>query len=217
MEKLINKYNKECAIKSKYASFVWKVGIIINIIIYFINTIVLKKNNYFIMFLFTMTVLFIISQLIFVIEIGKKIGIKNNKISLKYIRNVYKKTDEFQNKWILKYCNNNKINTVNKVELLIQEIKSKREKNKIKFINPIIIGTLSLTIWEISVKNITDSIGFLNMLPIAFVSVIGISFVIGWISKEINEDGKIFNQFDVYCSKQRLEELLMEVALKCKK
>ena len=217
MKKLINKYNKECAIKSKYASCVWKIGTIINIIIYFINTIGLKKNYYFIFFLFTMIMLFIISQLLFVLEIGKKIGIKNNNISLEYTRNVYKKIDEFQNKWIRKYCKNNKINTVNKVELLIQEIENKREKNKIKYINPIIIGTLSITIWEIAIKNITDNIGFWNMLPIAVVSVLGISFTIGWISKEINEDRKIFNQFDAYCNKQRLEELLIEVALKCKK
>lgn len=45
------------------------------------------------------------------------------------------------------------------------------EKNKIKYINPIIIGTLSLIIWEIAINNLTDSIGFGNILPIAAVSV----------------------------------------------
>ena len=76
MQKLINKYNKECAIKSKYASIIWKVGIVLNIIMYFINAIGLKKSYYFIIFLFIMMVLFFISQLIFIFEIGKKIGIK---------------------------------------------------------------------------------------------------------------------------------------------
>lgn len=217
MQKLINKYNNECAIKSKYASYIWKVGIVLNTIIYFINTIGLKKNYYFMIFLLIMIGLFFISQLIFIIEIGKKIGMEKNNISLKYIKDVYKKIDEFQNKWILKYCKKNKINTVGKVELLIQEIKCKREKNKIKYINPIIIGTLSLTIWEIAINNLTDNIGFYNMLPISIVSAIGLSIVIGWISKEIIEDRKLFNQYDGYCSKKRLEELLIEVALKCKK
>ena len=55
------------------------------------------------------------------------------------------------------------------------------------------------------------------MLPIAVVSAIGLSIIIGWISKEFIEDRKLFNQYDAYCSKQRLEELLIEVALKCKK
>lgn len=133
------------------------------------------------------------------------------------MRSVYRKIDEFQNQWIIKYCKNNKINTIKKIEILIQEIRSKREKNKIKYLNPIIIGTLFLTIWEIALQSLTDNIGFWNMIPIAIISIIGISFVIGWISKEITEDKKIFNQFDRYCGNQRLEELLIEVALKCKK
>ena len=83
--------------------------------------------------------------------------------------------------------------------------------------NPIIIGTLFLTIWEITIEKLTVNIGFWNMLPIAVISIIGLSVGIGWISKEIIEDKKIFNQFQEYCGNQRLEELLIEVALKCKK
>ena len=220
MRKLLNKYNTECAIKSNFANIIWKVGIILNSIIYCINVICLKKSNYILLYFFIMIILFFVSQLVFVVEIGKKIKVsKSSKyfISLKYMRSVYKKIDEFQNQWIIKYCRNNKINTINKIEILIQEIRSKREKSKIKYLNPIIIGTLFLTIWEITLQSLTENIGFWNMIPIAVISIIGISFVIGWISKEIIEDKKIFNQFERYSGNRRLEELLIEVALKCKK
>lgn len=56
--------------------------------------------------------------------------------------------------------------------------------------NPIIIGTLFLTIWEITIEKLTVNIGFGNMLPIAVISIIGLSVGIGWISKEIIEDKK---------------------------
>ena len=98
MRKLLNKYNTECAIKSNFANIIWKVGIILNSIIYCINIIHLKKSNYILLYFFIMIVLFFFSQLVFVVEIGKKIKVsKLSKyfISLKYMRSVYKKIDEF--------------------------------------------------------------------------------------------------------------------------
>ena len=120
-------------------------------------------------------------------------------------------------KKIFRTSKNNKINTISKVRIIIQEIKNRKEKSEIKYLNPIIIGTLFLIIWEIAVERLTENIGFWDMLPIAVISVIVLSVVIGWISKEIIEDRKIFNQFERYRGNKRLEELLLEVALKCKK
>ena len=63
---------------------------------------------------------------------------------------------------------------------LLQE-KNEKERTTVKYINPIILGTLSLTIWEISIQKIVDKIGFINMLPLALVLIIGTSLIIGWI------------------------------------
>ena len=63
----------------------------------------------------------------------------------------------------------------------MQELKSEKDRTTIKYINPIILGTLSLTIWEIAIQKVVEKIGFINMLPLAFVSIIGISLIIGWI------------------------------------
>ena len=48
MEKLIEKFNNEVAIKSKLANFIWQFGIIINSIICFICVIYFKQNIYII-------------------------------------------------------------------------------------------------------------------------------------------------------------------------
>lgn len=220
MQKLLNKYNEECSVKSNHANIIWKAGVILNSIIYFINVVGLKKDNYIVLYFFIMIILFLISQLVFVIEIGKKLGVSKSStffISLQYMRNVYKEIEKFQKQWIVKYCKNNKINTISKVQIILQEIKNRKEKSEIKYLNPIIIGTLFLIIWEIAVERLTENIGFWDMLPIAVISVIVLSVAIGWISKEIIEDRKIFNQFERYSGNKRLEELLLEVALKCKK
>ena len=112
MQKLLNKYNEECSIKSNHANIIWKAGVILNSIIYFINAVGLKKGNYIVLYFFIMIILFLISQLVFVIEIGKKLGVSKSSrffISLQYMRNVYKEIEKFQKQWIVKYCKNNKI------------------------------------------------------------------------------------------------------------
>ena len=72
MQKLIDKYNAECAIKSTRANIIWKMGIILNSIIYCINVIGLKRNNYILLYFSIMIILFVVSQIVFVVDIGKK-------------------------------------------------------------------------------------------------------------------------------------------------
>lgn len=133
MQKLIDKYNTECSIKSTHANIIWKIGIILNSIIYCINVIGLKRNNYILLYFIIMIILFGVSQIVFVVDIGKRMGVSRSSkffISLKYIRSVYKKIEEFQNQWIIKYCKYNKINTISKVQIIYQEIKRLRVKEK---------------------------------------------------------------------------------------
>ena len=99
----------------------------------------------------------------------------------------------------------------------MQEIKAENDRTTIKYINPIIIGTLSLSIWEIAVQKIVNNTGFWGMLPIAFALVLIISISIGWIKKSFLEDKENFNIFETFSNKTRLEELILYKILKCKK
>lgn len=99
----------------------------------------------------------------------------------------------------------------------MQEVKKEDERTTIKYINPIIIGTLALSIWEIAIYKIVEKIGFWNLLYLSTVIIILISILIGIIKKEIEEDSELFYNFDEYSNKKRLQELLLYRILKTKK
>lgn len=220
MQKILNEFNSNCGIKSSLANIIWKGGIIIDSIIYCVYALYFKNWSYVPLYFTIMIILFIISHTIFIMKASRKIGERffiKQLLDIKRIGAIYKKMDQYQKDWITMYCKKNKLNIINKLEIMIQEIRLRREKNTIKYINPIIIGTLSITIWEIALQKITGEIGFWNMIPIAIALTIGLSIGVGWITKEITEDKRIFNQFERYFGYKRLEELLVYSALKCKK
>lgn len=221
MQKLFEEYEKIGAIKSKLSNFIWKSGIIICSIIYCINVFNMKQNYYsFLYYLVMIMILFIISEIIFIRKSAKKLNIEYkiiNIFSLKYIRNIYREIDIYQKRWITDYCNKNKINDFNKLNVLREEIKNEKENSTIKYINPIIIGTLSLTIWEIGLQKVVIKIGFWNMLPLALVIVVGTSVGIGWLTKILLEDKDVFLEFEKFSNKKRLEELMLFRILRSKK
>ena len=221
MKKLLQEYEKIGSIKSKLANFIWKCGIIICSILYCINVFCSKQSNYSILYyLIIIIILFVISMNIFIRKAAKKLNIDcrlRNTFSLNYIRKIYIEMEKYQQKWITNYCNKNKINNFNKLNVLREEIKNEKEKSTIKYINPIIIGTLSLTVWEIALQKVVNKIGFWNMLPLAFVIALGTSVFIGWITKILLEDKDVFIEFEKFSNKKRLEELILCRMLKSKK
>ena len=222
MEKLIEEFNNTVAIKSKLANFIWEFGIITDSIVYFICTIFLKKSVIFCFLLYfvILILLLLISNLFFIKKASKKLGIRTNIIkcfSLKHIRFIYKKIDEFQKDWITKYCKRNKLNCIEKLNILRQEIRNEKESKTIKYINPLIIGTLLISVWEVTIERIMDKVGFWNMLSLAIVLIIGVSVFIGWIKKIFTEDKEFFVQYEKFSNISRLEKLLLYSILKCKK
>lgn len=221
LEKIIEEFNNTVAIKSKLANFIWEFGIITNSIAYFICIIFLRKSviAYFLLYFIILILLLLISNLFFIKKASKKLGIRTNIIkcfNIKYIRFIYKKIDEFQKDWITKYCKRNKLNCIEKLNILRQEIRNEKESKTIKYINPLIIGTLLISVWEVTIQRIMDKVGFWNMLSLAIVLIIGLSIFIGWIKKIFTEDKEFFVQYEKFSSINRLEELLLYRILKCK-
>ena len=213
MDKLLENYEKEGAIKSNLANLIWKGGVILFSVLYIVfNYIGIKKYN---LFIYILIVLFlcVLSEYIFLREVTKKIGFKV-KIKLRNIKSIYKEIDKYQKKWIVNYCKNSKINSFDKLNIILQELKGKREKSNTKYINPVIIGTLLLSVWEIILQYLKESIGFENTLAVAFVLVVIISVVIGIIQKMNEEDKEFFARFEYYSSKERLESLIIHSMLK---
>ena len=220
MEKLIEKYKKECDILSKLARRLWKSGqliIVIGCLYYGFKTL-----NYIMAFILPIIlgcVLYKICECIELMDIIKKLKLKykfkevlfNSKIR----EEVYKSYNDFQKGWITKYCKKNKLNNIEKLKLLIEEL-DKRDTS-VKYINPVIIGALSIVIWEAIIQELVSAVGLIYTIIIAMFLVIIISILTGWWNKEWKENKEFFKTFDAFSGKERLQKLLIFRMLKLEK
>ena len=166
MEKLLQKYKDECAISSKLASIIWKIGIIILSIVYI--KLSYGNQNYFKMFVWLLIgilILYLLCLFIFKRKAFNKIySGKGNKNNCKKLKILYLEIDKYQKNWMTNYCKKNKLNEISKLEILRSSLCEERKIKTINYINPIIIGTLTFTIWEIGLQKLSDKIGYINMI-----------------------------------------------------
>ncbi len=219
MEKLLQKYKDECAISSKLASIIWKIGIIILSIVYI--KLSYGNQNYFKMFVWLLIgilILYLLCLFIFKRKAFNKIySGKGNKNNCKKLKILYLEIDKYQKNWMTNYCKKNKLNEISKLEILRSSLCEERKIKTISYINPIIIGSLTFTIWEIGLQKLSDKIGYINMIFIAIVAAVILSVIIGIMKKEFIENKEMFLEFDKFASNKRLEDLLLYEILKCKK
>ncbi len=219
MEKLLQKYKDECAISSKLASIIWKIGIIILSIVYI--KLSYGNQNYFKMFVWLLIgilILYLLCLFIFKRKAFNKIySGKGNKNNCKKLKILYLEIDKYQKNWMTNYCKKNKLNEISKLEILRSSLCEERKIKTISYINPIIIGSLTFTIWEIGLQKLSDKIGYINMIFIAIVVAVILSVIIGIMKKEFIENKEMFLEFDKFASNKRLEDLLLYEILKCKK
>ena len=213
MEKLIEKYKKECSIKSNLANGLWKVGNITLLIIIFLCLLARK---------ILMTILIMVISIIFLYFLCEYINTRyiKNKIGLKgkvLIKTVYQELDKFQKDWITDYCKRNKLNNINKLKIIKQELKQRGERNSIKYVNPVIIGSLLIVVWEFVAEEVVEKIGLIYaILPLILLAVI-LSIIIGEINKQCKEQKQFMNVFQQYSGYERLEQLLLYRILKANK
>lgn len=219
MEKLLQKYKDECAISSKLAGIIWKIGIIILSIVYI--KLSYGNQNYFKMFVWLLIgilILYLLCLFIFKRKAFNKIySGKGNKNNCKKLKILYLEIDKYQKNWMTNYCKKNKLNEISKLEILRSSLCEERKIKTISYINPIIIGSLTFTIWEIGLQKLSDKIGYINMIFIAIVVAVILSVIIGIMKKEFIENKEMFLEFDKFASNKRLEDLLLYEILKCKK
>lgn len=212
MEKLIKKYKEECDLLSKVPSRLWKIGLIIitiGCIIY-----VFKTLNYIMAFglpIIFGCVLYKICTDIELVDITKKLKLKYKYKeffwNFKVKNEIYNYYDRYQKNWITKYCKKNRLDKIEKLKILREELNKKH--TVIKYIDPVIIGTLLIAIWEILLQHMTENIGMCPAFLIVFFLVILISIANGWIKKECKENLEFFHEFDALSGYDRLQELLV--------
>ena len=217
MEKLIEKYKKECDILSKLPSRIWKAGqiiIVIGSLIYCFRTL-----NYIVAFVLPIIlgcVLYKICADIELVDITKKLKLKYKY--KEFFRNfkvrdkIYNSYSSYQKNWITKYCKKNKLNNIEKLKILREELDKKN--TPVKYINPVIIGTLMITGWEFVIQYFWESVGLLGTIIVVVFSAFVISIAVAWLKKEWNEQMEFFREFDRFSGTDRLQELLVYRMLK---
>lgn len=68
--------------------------------------------------------------------------------------------------------------------MIREELHEKKKSSIIKYINPIIIGTLCITVWEILVNLLYEKLGIGNTILASILLSVIISIVIEWLTKE---------------------------------
>ena len=221
MEKLIYQYNKECNLTSKLANRLWKIGQVIIILIFSIFYMVYRE--FFIGFfisIISIMILYFICTYIEIIKICNKLRIdleKKNILKSVYRKKLYEKFDVFQKKWITDYCKRNKIDKIQKLKLLRDELEKKKDNSIIKYIDPIIIGTLLLSVWEALVQKASEKCGTINAIVICTILAVILSIVIGWFRKEWQEQKEFMSLFNKFSGYNRLSFLLLYRILKVNK
>lgn len=220
MEKLIRKYKEECDLSSKLTSRMWKIGQIIIISIFASNY---ANTKYFgINFLITVIAILILHFICRCIELVKivhklklKYSIKDIILKKKIRKDIYIEFDKFQKGWITNFCKKNKINNIEKLKIIREELD--KRTTIVKYIDPIIIGTLLIAMWEMILQKISVKVGIVNTILISIFLVIIISIIIGLVKKEWREQKEFMNLFNRYSGNERLKELILYIILKSKK
>ncbi len=220
MEKLIKKYKEECDLPSKLASRMWKIGqfIIISIFaICYANTNDFWMN--FLIMVMAICILHLICRYIELVSLAKKMKIKYSVkeiiLKKKIRKNIYQEFDKFQKKWITNFCKKNKFNNIEKLKIVRAELD--KRTIIIRYIDPIIIGTLLIAMWELILQEISEKVGIGNTILMGLFLTIIISVIIGLIKKEWREQKEFMNLFNRYSGNERLKELLLYRILKSNK
>ena len=138
--------------------------------------------------------------------------LKKFLLKRKIRKKIYQDFDIFQKGWITNFCKKNKINNIEKLKIVKEELD--KRTIIIKYIDPIIIGTLLIAMWELILQKISEEVGIGNTILIGVFWVIIISIIVGWGKKEWREQKEFMNLFNRYSGNERLKELLLYRILK---
>lgn len=222
MDKLIKKYSEECSFKSKMSNKIWKCTSIIGLIVLILLVVTQNICPHILLLIAIGTISRYICEFINIKQMTLRLGRKYDFKSFiahqyEYKEYIYSEMDKFQKNWITNYCKRNKLDRIDKLKVLREEVKQVSLDEHIKYINPAIIGGLAIVIWESFILDFIKAIDTSIAIIIALVLIVIISFFITWVEKETKENVRFFNMFDKWSGYERLNQLLLYMMLKCNK
>lgn len=228
------------SIKAKNYLHIWKIGYVLAYILCSIVLLALLLKmqlsawNIFLLFACFFLILFLIIFILLkwtVFKINNVLLENLTKKELQYLKKVdiskkrskklgeqarllgmlIREFDKRNNEYLGKLRDKLNINTIEKIQIIRKKVYDKKQKEKIKYLNPAIIGTLLLTIWGILFQN-----DFFEDVNIMLVAVIGIvlsvlvSLIIGALKKAIQPFIDFFNIYDEHVGLNYFDKLLID-------
>ncbi|MBR6253000.1 MAG: hypothetical protein IKR04_04085 [Clostridia bacterium] len=219
MERLLKYYFKECDFNSDFILKINKIGEILLLALLFVMTYLKDITIIKIIILLLLLLLLdwicrIIEAFLMTIKLNKKCKFKE-LMSCSTRRRVIADFDKFQKGWISNYLRKNKLDRLEKIKIIVAELDKK--ESKFRYLDPVIIGTLLLKLWELILNKIDVQIGLWGCIIISAILAVIISVIIGVFRKEYKDHMRIKKYFTFFSGKERLRQLLFEASLKCKK
>jgi hypothetical protein len=220
MEEIIEKYNKECAVNCKLASGIWKVSIIVFIIAYFY--LYHRGHNAYLVAGFGamfLILIFILTEIIFMHSVSKDLGIDysfKDGFSTQLVKKVNNAINMYQKAWITSYCKKRKINSFDKLSLILQELKDRKRK-WIKYVDWTVISGILYSLIPDFIKEILVGGDFTGKIIHGAGLILIISIIFNVIRSEFEKFGEMFNSVNAFSTLKRLEELFFYMTMKCKR
>lgn len=220
MEDIIEKYNKECAVTCKLASGIWKVSIIIFIIAYF-YLYHCGHDAYLVAGFGTifLILVFILTEIIFMCSVSKKLKFKysfKDGFSIELVKKVNDAINMYQKAWITSYCKKRKINSFDKLTLILQELKD-RERKWIKYVDWTVISGILYSLIPEFIKEVLTKGSFTSKVILGASLILIISIILNIIRSEFEKFREMFNSVNAFSNLKRLEDLVFYMAMKCKR
>lgn len=220
MEEIIEKYNEKCAITSKFASGIWKGAIILFIVAYFY--LYYCGHNVYLVAGFGaifLVLIFMLTEIIFMYRVSRRLGLDYNLkegFSIQQIKKVNNAIDKYQKDWITSYCKKRKINTFDKLTLILQGIKDK-ERKWIKYVDWTVISGILYSLIPEFIKEILAGGDFTSKIIFGTSLILIISIILNVIRSEFEKFREMFNSVNAFSNLKRLEDLVFYMAMKCKR
>lgn len=220
MEDIIEKYSKECAVTCKLASGIWKVSIIVFIIAYFY--LYHRGHDAYLVAGFGtifLILVFILTEIIFMCSVSKKLKFKysfKDGFSIESVKKVNDAINMYQKAWITSYCKKRKINSFDKLTLILQELKD-RERKWIKYVDWTVISGILYSLIPEFIKEVLTKGNFTSKVILGASLILIISIILNIIRSEFEKFREMFNSVNAFSNLKRLEDLVFYMAMKCKR
>ena len=123
--------------------------------------------------------IFMIEQIIFLRYVSKKLEINysiRDGFDFKKMKKICSKIELFQKNWITNFCKKKKIDTFNKLNLILTELKIRKEKATTKYMEWELVTSIVLSLLQNWINDASNEMNLINKLVMGLVIAVIISF-----------------------------------------